>query len=256
MLIIWLQGIWLPLHGYNYEDTPLWAGIYMAPMLVGFFVAGPLSGWLSDRHGSRGLATLGLVAHHGRLPPPRRPARRFPLPALHAHPGPHGHGHGPVRLTQHDRHHELRPSRVSRRGLGMRATIQNAGNLVSMSLFFSMVIVGLAHSLPGALYSGLVAAGIPADAAAKVASLPPTGALFAAFLGYNPMQQLLSPTVLAKLPEASRTLVLGKQFFPSLMASAFMDSLRLTFYGAAGISLLAAIVSFLRGGKYIHETDA
>ena len=124
-----------------------------------------------------------------------------------------------------------------------------------MSLFFSMVIVGLAHHLPGALYSGLVAAGIPADAASQAASLPPTGALFAAFLGYNPMRQLLSPAILANLPEAARTLVLGKQFFPSLMAPAFMASLRLTFYGAAALSFIAAIVSFLRGGKYIHEME-
>ena len=124
-----------------------------------------------------------------------------------------------------------------------------------MSLFFSVAIVGLAHNLPSALFSGMVAAGIPADAASHVASLPPTGALFAAFLGYNPMQQLLPPAVVANLPEATKTIVLGKQFFPSLMAPALMASLRLTFYGAAAISFIAAVVSFLRGKRYIHEME-
>ena len=256
MLIIWLQGIWLPLHGYNYEETPLWAGIYMAPMLVGFFIMGPLSGWLSDRHGSRGLATLGLIVVMAGL------LLLVLLPADFSYP-PFmlililvGMGMGLFNSPNMTAIMNSVPPEYRGAASGMRATIQNAGSLVSMSLFFSMVIVGLARSLPGALYSGLTAVGIPADAASHVASLPPTGALFAAFLGYNPMRQLLAPAVLDKLPEAARALVLGKQFFPSLMASAFMDSLRLTFYGAAALSFIAAIVSFLRGGKYIHEMEA
>jgi MFS family permease len=256
MLIIWLQGIWLPLHGYNYEETPLWAGIYMAPMLVGFFIMGPLSGWLSDRHGSRGLATLGLIVVMAGL------LLLVLLPADFSYP-PFmlililvGMGMGLFNSPNMTAIMNSVPPEYRGAASGMRATIQNAGSLVSMSLFFSMVIVGLARSLPGALYSGLTAVGIPADAASHVASLPPTGALFAAFLGYNPMRQLLAPAVLDKLPEAARALILGKQFFPSLMASAFMNSLRLTFYGAAALSFIAAIVSFLRGGKYIHEMEA
>jgi hypothetical protein len=138
---------------------------------------------------------------------------------------------------------------------GMRATIQNSGMLLSMSLFFSMIIIGLASNLPPVLYSGLVAQGIPPAVASHTASLPPTGALFAAFLGYNPMQQLLPPAVLANLPAATRTLILGKEFFPSLMAPAFMASLRITFYGAAAMSLVAAAASMMRGGTYIHELE-
>ncbi|MGA2546007.1 MAG: MFS transporter [Rectinemataceae bacterium] len=255
MLIIWLQGIWLPLHGYNYEDTPLWAGIYMAPMLIGFFIMGPLSGWLSDRHGSRGLATLGLVVVMAGF------LLLVILPANFAYP-PFmlililvGLGMGLFSSPNMTAIMNSVPPEYRGVASGMRATIQNAGTLVSMSLFFSMVIVGLARHLPGALYSGLVAAGIPADAATQAASLPPTGALFAAFLGYNPMRQLLSPAILAKLSEATKNLVLGKQFFPSLMAPVFMASLRLTFYGAAALSLIASIVSFLRGGRYIHEME-
>ena len=88
-----------------------------------------------------------------------------------------------------------------------------------------------------------------------MSGLPPTGALFAAFLGYNPMQQLLSPAVLSSLPQTTRSLVLGKEFFPSLMAPGFMASMRFTFYGAAGMSLFAAVVSFLRGKTYIYEIE-
>jgi MFS family permease len=256
MLIIWLQGIWLPLHGYDYEETPLWAGIYMAPMLVGFFIMGPLSGWLSDRHGSRGLATLGLVVVMAGL------LLLVLLPADFSY-APFmlilvlvGLGMGLFSSPNMTAIMNSVPPEYRGAASGMRATIQNAGTLVSMSLFFSMVIVGLANNLPAALRSGLAAAGIPADAASRAASLPPTGALFAAFLGYNPMRQLLPPAVLAGLPEATRNLVLGKKFFPSLMAPAFMASLRLTFYGAAALSFVAAVASFLRGGRYIHEMEA
>jgi MFS family permease len=253
MLIIWLQGIWLPLHGYNFEDTPLWAGIYMSPMLVGFFIMGPLSGWLSDRYGSRGLATAGLlVLMLGFLLLATLPANFAYLPFMLILVLV-GLGMGLFSSPNMTAIMNSVPPEYRGVASGMRATIQNSGSLVSMSLFFSMVIVGLAVMLPSALYSGLVGAGIPAAAAQKVASLPPTGALFAAFLGYNPMQELLSPAVLAQLPASAKALVLGKQFFPSLMAPAFMASLKLTFYGAAGLSLLAAVISFLRGRAFIHE---
>ena len=138
---------------------------------------------------------------------------------------------------------------------GMRGTIQNSGMVLSMAIFFTMLIVGLASKLPPVLYSGLVAQGIPPAVASHAANLPPTGALFAAYLGYNPMQQLIPLADLANLPAATQSLILGREFFPSLMAPAFMASLRLTFYGAAAMSLVAAVASFLRGEKYIHDVD-
>jgi MFS family permease len=256
MLIIWLQGVWLPLHGYNFEDTPLWAGIYMAPMLIGFFVMGPFSGWLSDRYGSRGLATAGLIVlAAGFLLLAALPADFVYLPfglilVLV--------GVGMGLFTSPNMSAVMNSVPPEYRGVasGMRATIQNAGALVSMSLFFSVVIVGLAGTLPSALTSGLRTVGIPSEVASQVSTLPPTGALFAAFLGYNPMRQLLSPGVLANLPQETAAFVLGTRFFPSLLASAFMASMRVTFYGAAGLSLSAAVVSFLRGKKYISELEA
>jgi MFS family permease len=255
MLIIWLQGIWLPLHGYNFAETPLWAGIYMAPMIGGFFFMGPLSGWLSDRFGSRSFATGGmLLTMAGFLLLAALPANFSYLPfmliliLL-------GLGMGMFNSPNMAAVMNSVPAKYRGVASGMRATIQNSGMLLSMSLFFSMIIIGMASKLPPVLYAGLVAQGIPPAVASQTANLPPTGALFAAFLGYNPMQQLLPAAVLTNLPAAARNLILSKEFFPSLMAPAFMASLRITFYGAAAMSLIAAIASMLRGEKYIHELE-
>jgi MFS family permease len=255
MLIIWLQGIWLPLHGYNFADTPLWAGIYMAPMIGGFFLMGPLSGWLSDRFGSRGFATWGmLITMVGFLLLAAQPANfsyvPFMLILILL-----GLGMGMFNSPNMAAIMSSVPAKYRGVASGMRATIQNSGMLLSMSLFFSTIIIGLASKLPPVLYSGLVAQGIPSAVASHTATLPPTGALFAAFLGYNPMQQLLPSAVLGNLPTATRNLILGKEFFPSLMAPAFMASLRITFYGAAAMCLAAAVASMMRGEIFIHEAD-
>ena len=255
MLIIWLQGIWLPLHGYNFQDTPLWAGIYMAPMIGGFFFMGPLSGWLSDRFGSRSFATGGmLLTMAGFLLLAALPANFSYVPFMLILVLL-GFGMGMFNSPNMAAVMNSVPAKYRGVASGMRATIQNSGMLLSMSLFFSMIIIGLASKLPPVLYAGLVAQGIPPAVASQTANLPPTGALFAAFLGYNPMQQLLPHAVLANLPAATRNLILGKEFFPSLMAPAFMASLRITFYGAAAMSLVAAIASLMRGEKYIHEVE-
>ena len=255
MLIIWLQGIWLPLHGFNFEDTPLWAGIYMMPMMAGFLFMGPASGWLSDRYGSRGFATGGmLLTVAGFLLLAWLPANFSYLPFLLILLLL-GLGMGMFAAPNTTAIMNAVPPEYRGVASGMRATIQNSGALLSMALFFTIVIVGLAGKLPAAMYAGLVSAGIPASVALQVAHLPPTGALFAAFLGYNPMGNLIPSAVLAHLPATTRDLVLGKDFFPMIMAPAFMASLRMTFYGSAAISLVAAGASFLRGGKYIHGVD-
>jgi MFS family permease len=255
MLIIWLQGIWLPLHGYNFTDTPLWAGIYMMPMMGGFFLMGPLSGWLSDRFGARGFSTGGMLLQMtGFLLLASLPAnfsyRPFMLILVLF-----GLGMGMFASPNTTSIMNSVPAKHRGVASGMRSTIQNSGALLSMSVFFSIVIIGLASKLPPVLYAGLVAQGLPPAVARQAASLPPTGALFAAFLGYNPIQQLLPPAVLATLSSATRNLILGKEFFPSLMAPAFMSSLRITLYGSAAMSLIAAIASSMRGEKYIHDVE-
>jgi MFS family permease len=222
-------------------------------MIGGFFLMGPLSGWLSDRFGSRGFATWGmLITMVGFLLLALQPANFSYMPfmliliLL-------GLGMGMFNSPNMAAVMSSVPAKYRGVASGMRATIQNSGMLLSMSLFFSTIIIGLASKLPPVLYSGLVAQGIPSAVASQTANLPPTGALFAAFLGYNPMQQLLPAAVLGNLPAATRNLILGKEFFPSLMAPAFMASLRITFYGAAAMCLAAAVASMMRGEIFIND---
>jgi MFS family permease len=255
MLIIWLQGIWLPLHGYSFESTPLWAGIYMMPMMVGFFVMGPLSGKLSDRYGARFFSTGGMILS----------VIGFIL--LTFLPANFGYGIfivillilgcGMGMFAAPNTTAIMNSVPAAQRGAtsGMRATFQNTGMALSMTLYFTIIILGLAHNLPPILSSGLVNAGIPAAAAQKIASMPPTAALFAAFLGYNPMAQIISPATLASLPAATKTLILGNEFFPNTIAPAVMSSLRLAFYISAGLSLISAVASFFRGKRYVHGEE-
>lgn len=249
MLIIWLQGIWLPLHGYSFEKTPLWAGIYMLPMMLGFFMMGPTCGYLSDRYGARGFATVGMLlsalsfvlltllpADFNYLP--------FVVILLLA-----GIGMGMFAAPNTTAIMNSVPPEHRGASSGMRATLQNTGMALSMTLYFSILIIGLAHHLPTAMYQGLVNVGVPAAAAQQVANLPPTAALFAAFLGYNPMAQLLPAAILHQLPMASQQLILGKYFFPKLIAPAVMSSMRIAFYISMVLSLIAAVASFLRGKR-------
>ena len=255
LLIIWLQGIWLPLHGYNFQDTPLWAGIYMLPMTVGFLVMGPLSGYLSDRYGARGFATAGMlitaVAFVGMMQLPAN----FNLPAFVLLLILFGVGMGTFAAPNTTAIMNSVPAEHRGAASGMRATFQNVASTLSITVIFSLVTLGLAANLPGALYSQLSGAGIPAVVARQVSHLPPIGALFAAFLGYNPMGTLLPSGVLAALPQASRALVLGKGFFPNLIAGPFMDGLRIAFALSVVLSVLAAIASLLRGPRFIYQLE-
>jgi EmrB/QacA subfamily drug resistance transporter len=255
MLIIWLQGIWLPLHGYSFESTPLWAGIYMLPMMGGFFVMGPLCGRLSDRYGARFFTTGGMVLS----------VVGFILLTLL--PADFGYGIfcailiilgcGMGMFAAPNTTAIMNAVPPAQRGAtsGMRATFQNTGMALSMTLYFAILILGLAGSLPPILYDGLVGAGVPADAAQKIIAMPPTAALFAAFLGYNPMAQLIDPQTLSGLSDATRTFILGNQFFPQAIAPAVMASLRLAFYISAGLSAIAAAASFMRGKRYVYGEE-
>ena len=256
MLIIWLQGIWLPIHGYSFSETPLWAGIYMLPMMVGFLVAGPLSGYLSDHFGARPFTTGGMLLA----------AVAFILVTFL----PANFNYGPFAIlllvmgagmglfSSPNTSSVMSSVPPEHRGVssGMLATVQNAGMLMSMAIFFTIVIVGLSATLPTTLTAGLVHAGLPLKPAATIGHLPPTAALFSAFLGYNPMAHLLPPAVLGQLHAATRAHLLSRSFFPGLIASPFMDGLRLAFYVSAAMSLVAAVASLLRGTQYFHQETA
>jgi MFS family permease len=255
MLIIWLQGIWLPEHGYSFERTPLWAGIYMVPLTIGFLVAGPVSGVLSDRYGARPFATGGMMGAAG----------AFVL--LELLPMDFGYGWFALALllmglsmgmfASPNRAAVMNSLPADQRGAGagMMNTFQNAAQVLSIGVFFSVITLGLVSSLPAHLYGGLVAQGVPAGTAHQVADLPPVGSLFAAFLGYNPVQQLLPASVLAHLPAGHAAYLTGRSFFPSLIGPSFKTGLRYAFDFAIGCSLIAAIASLLRGGRYVHGQD-
>jgi EmrB/QacA subfamily drug resistance transporter len=253
MLVIWLQGIWLPLHGYDYNVTPLWAGIYLLPLLVGFVVMGPLSGWLSDRFGARLFSTTGLLIQViGFLLLTILPTNFdyiwFALLLFIL-----GLGQGMFSAPNTSSVMSSVPAEQRGAASGMRSTFQNSGTLVSIGVFFSIITVGLASTLQSTLFNGLSRAGVPAAAADKIAHLPPTAALFAAFLGYNPMSTLLPPNILHALSAVNQANLLGHSFFPNLISPAFMTGLHGVFYLSAAMCFVAALASFLRGKRYIYE---
>jgi EmrB/QacA subfamily drug resistance transporter len=258
MIIIWLQGIWLPLHGYSFEDTPLWAGIYMLPLTIGFLLMGPLSGYLSDRFGARAFSTAGMLVTAAGFGGLLMVPTNFAYPAFALAILIIGMGMGMFVAPNTTAIMNSVPPEHRGASSGMRATFQNTANTISITWIFTMVTVGLAAHLPTALFQGLTQAGIPASVATQVANLPPTGALFAAFLGYNPMKTLIPAAALQSLPAASQALLLGKSFFPNLIAGPFDFGLRIAFSISVALAVIAALASLLRGKRYIHgqETES
>ena len=255
MLIIWLQGIWLPLHGYAFDDTPLWAGIYMIPLTVGFLIMGPLSGYLSDKVGSRGLTTTGMVIMAAAFLSLTFLPANFSYPVFAALILILGLGMGMFSAPNTTAIMNAVPAEYRGVSSGMIATFRNIASTLSITLIFSLVTVGLAAHLPNALLSGLTMAGIPQAAATAVSHLPPVAAIFAAFLGYNPLATLLPPAVLAGVSETTRNTVLGNAFFPTLISGPFMDGVRVAFGVCAALAAVAAVVSFFRGGRVVAAHD-
>ncbi len=252
ILIIWLQGIWLPLHGYAFKDTPLWAGIYMLPLTGGFLFAGPLCGHLSDRYGARGFSTTGMMivaaAFAGLVFMPIDFA--YPLMAVALLLV--GIGMGMFAAPNTTAIMNSVPPEHRGASSGMRATFQNMANTLSITMIFTVVIVGLSSSLPKALFEGLTNAGIPVSAAHQVASLPPTGAIFAAFLGYNPMATLLPANVVGALAPDRRAFILGKEYFPQLLSGPFKGGLTIAFLISSILCIVAALASWMRGKRVIY----
>jgi MFS family permease len=254
MLVIWLAGIWLPLHGYDFAVTPLWAGIYMLPLTTGFLLAGPVSGYLSDRFGPRPFATAGLLvaacAFCGlMLLPVVFPYWVFALLIFG-----NGIGSGLFASPNTSAIMSSVPARHRGSASGMRATFQNSGMALSIGIFFSLMIVGLAATLPRTLSSGLHAQGVPLAIADHLSHLPPVSTVFAALLGYNPVQHLLAPSgVLATLPAHNVAVLTGNQFFPHLISGPFHHGLIIVFSAAAAMSLVGAGVSLLRGSQFYYD---
>jgi MFS family permease len=255
MLMIWFQGIWLPQHGYSFARTPLWAGIYMLPFMLGFVIAGPISGKLSDRYGARLFATTGMLvtaAMYGLMMTFPANFSYVPFAAVMLVAGIGG---GLFASPNTASIMNSVPARHRGAASGMRVTFAQTGLPLSMGLFFTLLVFGLNDKVPSAMFGGLVAHGVPAVDAAKLSHLPPLGYIFAAFLGYNPLKSLLGPAVLGHLAPGQVAAITGRAFFPQLIGPSFKDALTLILMFAVIMCVIAAIASALRGEKYIHVDE-
>ncbi|HVW93021.1 MAG TPA: MFS transporter [Devosia sp.] len=252
MLIIWLQGIWLPLHGYSFESTPLWAGILMLPLTCGFLLAGPLSGFLSDKLGARYFATGGMIGAAITFVLLMLLPIDFNYWGFAAILLCNGLSMGAFAAPNRAAIMNSLPAQDRGAGGGMNSTFQNSAQVLSIGIFFTLMIVGLSSTLSTTLVQGLTQHGVPADVAQRVSGLPPVSILFAAFLGYNPIETLLGPGVLDKLSAADRSALVGHSFFPDLISAPFHAGLTEAFVFAAIACLIAAAASWSRGEKYVH----
>jgi len=249
MLIIWLQGIWLPIHGYTFAVTPLWAGISLIPLTTGFILAGPVSGMLSDRFGSRPFATFSMLATAVcfflfTLLPIDFSYTTFAVLLFVT-----GMSMSTFGSSNRTGVMNSLPAQDRGAGSGMSTTFQNSAQVLSIGIFFSLIILGLADNLPDALVNGLTAHGVPTATAVSISHLPPVSTLFAAFLGYNPAGHLIGTHVLSQLTPGQRATITGDRFFPHLITNAFRDGLHTAFYFAAVMCLAGAAASWTRGGK-------
>ncbi|WP_372515897.1 MFS transporter [Streptantibioticus silvisoli] len=245
MLIIWLQGIWLPLHGYSFEKTPLWAGIYMIPLTIGFLLSAPLSGWLSDRFGARAFTVGGALLTAASFLALMTLPTNFSYWAFALLILVNGLGSGLFASPNRAEIMNAVPAESRGVGAGMTATFQNSSMVLSIGIFFSLMVTGLSHTLPHTMQTGLVQHGVPVAEAHQIAQLPPIAVLFAAFLGYNPFQQLLAGH-LSSLPDKGASIT-GKSFFPHLISGPFHQGLVIAFWFAVAACVVAAVASMLTG---------
>ncbi|HSZ35832.1 MAG TPA: MFS transporter [Acidimicrobiales bacterium] len=256
MLVIWLQGIWLPLHGYAYSSTPLWAGIFLLPLTGGFLVAGPLCGFLSDRYGARGFSTAGMLVYGASFIGLMLLPVNFSYPMFATLIAINGIGIGMFSAPNTSSIMTSVPAEQRGAASGMRATFQNSGTALSIGVFFSLMITGLASTLPKTLTKGLEKQGVAHAVAHHVASLPPVSSLFASVLGINPLRQLLSMGgELGKLPAEAQRILTGKVYFPDLLSAPFHHGLTIVFLVSAGLAFIAAAASMARGPRATSDTS-
>ncbi len=251
MLIIWLQGIWLPLHGYSFEQTPFWAGVYMLPLTGGFLIAGPLSGHLSDRFGSRPFATSGMLVAASSFVALLLLPINFPYPVFAVILLVNGLGMGCFASPNRAGVMNSLPAADRGAGGGMNSTCMNSAQVFSVGIFFSLMIAGLAATLPGTLHSELVSLGVPTRAAQAISQLPPISILFGSFLGYNPIGHLVGANILLHLPAARAAELTSRTYFPSLVSGPFHAGLHIAFAFSICCCLIAAVASWSRGTRYV-----
>ncbi|AQT79302.1 MFS transporter [Mycolicibacterium litorale] len=251
MLIIWLQGIWLPLHGYSFESTPLWSGIYLLPMTLGFLLAGPLSGTLSDRFGSRPFAIGGMLLMAATFLALMVIPVNFSFWVFALLVFLNGLGGGIFTSPNTAAIMSSVPAAERGAASGIRATFTNAGMSLSIGIFFSLMIAGLAKTLPATLSAGLQQQGVSVAEAHRIAELPPVGSLFAAFLGYNPIGELMGGTL--QQPGVNSAVLTGKEFFPHLISGPFHAGLSVVFVAAAVMMVIGAAASWVNPGRVVDR---
>ncbi len=256
MLIIWLQGIWLPLHGYSFESTPLWAGIYLLPATFGFLAAAPLAGSLADRFGARPFTVGGMLLMAASFVALVMIPVDFNYWVFAVLVFLNGLGGGIFTAPNTAAIMSSVPAAERGAASGVRATFFNAGSSLSIGIFFSLMIIGLANHLPSAMSSGLQAQGVSAAVAHDMANLPPVGSLFAAFLGYNPIAELLAPSGALQQPGVNTEVLTGQTFFPHLITEPFHSGLVVVFTAAAVMMLIGAVASIFNPGRYADAPGA
>jgi MFS family permease len=253
MLVIWLQGIWLPLHGYSFVVTPLWAGIYMLPIALGFLLAGPLSGRLSDIYGPRVLSTSGMLLCAVSFALLMFLPADFPYIVFAALIFLNGIASGLFISPNTAAIMNSVPAEQRGAASGMRAAFVSVGTPLSIAIYFSLMILGLNATVPQAMVAGLTQNGVAPDVAGRLAHLPAIGYLFAALLGYNPLSSLLGPDVLNSLPAAAVQEITSRTFFPQMISGPFKAGFAIVMIFSIVISVIAAVASWMRGKKYIHN---
>jgi MFS family permease len=256
MLVIWLQGIWLPLHGYSFAVTPLWAGIYMLPIAAGFLIAGPISGRLSDVYGPRLLATGGMALAAITFALLMLLPADFPYPAFALLIFLNGIASGLFISPNTAAIMNSVPAESRGAASGMRAAFVNVGTPLSIALYFSLMVVGLNATVPQALFNGLIQNGVSSQVAEHLSRLPAVGYLFAALLGYNPLGSLLGPDVLNSLPAVAVEKITSRTFFPEIISGPFQAGFAIVMIFSIVICLIAAAASWMRGERYIHDDGA
>lgn len=244
MLILWLQAIWLPLHGYSWSSVPFWAGVYMIPNLAGFAIFGPVSGYLSDRYGSKWFTVLGLSIS----------TISFALLAILPYDFNYAEfviiiflmGAGMGLFTSPNTADIMAAVPPDKRGVasGIRATLMNVASTASLALYFTIVLTGMVVMYPVYATKELNALGLPSSVVNFIASLPATAALFAAFLGYDPFSLVAN-----KLPPALFHEVDKPSVFVNAIAPSFTYGLKEAIYISIILLIVATVVSAIRTGE-------
>ena len=252
LVIIWLQGIYLPLHGYSYTETPFWAGVYMLPMMLGMVIFGPIGGALTDKYGARIFATTGMIIIAISLFLLTLLPYNFNLVEFEVIMFLNGVGGGLFASPNTTAIMNAVSSRDRASANGMRMTINNISSTISMAIFFSIAITIFSEDLPSAMRSTLSSMNAPQQIINLLSSIPASGILFGAFLGVNPLNGFPS-TLVNSLPENLRQALSSSSFFPNLIGPSFMKGLVYSIYIALVLTIFGAIFSALMGGRYVHE---